>query len=95
MLFSKRSIARRDFLKGVGAGAAGIVLGSSSQSMGRRRARNGKPNIVLVIADDMAWHLCGPYGEKEIKTPNMDKLAAQGMTFDKAFTATAMCAPTR
>jgi uncharacterized sulfatase len=43
----------------------------------------------------MAWHHCGPYGDMEIKTPNMDKLAAQGMTFDKAFTATAMCAPTR
>jgi N-sulfoglucosamine sulfohydrolase len=54
-----------------------------------------KPNIVLVIADDMAWNDCGPYGSKSVHTPNIDKLAKSGMTFQRAFTATAMCSPTR
>jgi uncharacterized sulfatase len=58
-------------------------------------AAASKPNIVLVIADDMAWLDCGPYGSKEVRTPNIDRLASQGMTFERAFTATAMCSPTR
>jgi len=54
-----------------------------------------KPNVVLVIADDMAWCDCGPYGNEEVRTPNINRLAEQGMTFGRAFTATAMCSPTR
>ena len=54
-----------------------------------------RPNVLLVIADDMAWNDCGPYGNKVVRTPNMDRLAKDGMTFNLAFTATAMCSPTR
>ncbi len=50
---------------------------------------------MIVIGDDMAWHDCAPYGNKAIRTPNMAKLAEEGMCFDAMFTATAMCAPTR
>jgi len=54
-----------------------------------------KPNIVLVIADDLTYHDVGCYGNADVITPNIDRLAAQGMRFDRCFTATAMCAPTR
>ncbi len=54
-----------------------------------------KPNVMLVIADDMCWRDCQPYGNREIPTPNMTRLAAEGMRMDAMFTATAMCAPTR
>jgi uncharacterized sulfatase len=50
---------------------------------------------MIVIGDDMTWHDCEPYGNPDVKTPNMARLAAQGMTLDAMFTATAMCAPTR
>ena len=53
------------------------------------------PNIVLIIADDMTWRDCGPYGNADVRTPNLDALAEAGMTFERAFTATAMCSPTR
>jgi len=86
---------RRDFLRVVGTAAVGVIFPSCSQARRGGRPVGGRPNIVLVIADDMAWHHCGPYGDEEVRTPNMDRLAAQGMTFDQAFTATAMCAPTR
>jgi len=89
------SYTRRSFLKVVGIGAVGFVSSSCLQGRSEAKPVNRKPNVVLVIADDMAWHHCGPYGDKEVKTPNMDRLASQGMTFDMAFTATAMCAPTR
>ena len=54
-----------------------------------------RPNIVLLLADDQTWSSSGVYGNRDVKTPNLDRLAAQGMRFDAAFTATAMCAPTR
>ncbi len=83
---------RRDFLKAMGLGAAAMVLPSGLSSA---QARPRKPNIMLIIGDDMLWQDCEPYGNKEVKTPNMARLAAQGMRFDRMFTATAMCAPTR
>jgi uncharacterized sulfatase len=50
---------------------------------------------MVVIGDDMTWRDCEPYGGPDVETPNMATLAAEGMTFDAMFTATAMCAPTR
>jgi N-sulfoglucosamine sulfohydrolase len=54
-----------------------------------------KPNIVLVVADDMSWADAGCYGNKDVKTPTLDALAKDGVRFTHCFTATAMCAPTR
>ena len=53
------------------------------------------PDIVIVLSDDQTWSDSGCYGNKQVKTPNIDRLAAEGMRFTRAFTATAMCAPTR
>ena len=44
-----------------------------------------RPNIILIIADDMAWDDCGAYGNQKIQTPNIDQLAKKGMKFNKAF----------
>jgi uncharacterized sulfatase len=54
-----------------------------------------KPNILLILADDLSWFDIGCYGSKDVKTPNIDRLSREGMQFSSAFTATAMCAPTR
>lgn len=54
-----------------------------------------QPNIVLLLADDMTWSDCQPYGSVNVPTPHMRKLAEQGMRFDRIFTSTAMCAPAR
>ncbi len=53
------------------------------------------PNIVLIIADDLAWDDCGAYGNKKIKTPNIDRLAREGMRFDRAFVTASSCSPSR
>lgn len=53
------------------------------------------PNIVIVIADDLNIDSIGCYGNPDVKTPNIDKLAREGMRFTQATTSTAMCAPTR
>ena len=53
------------------------------------------PNVVLIIADDMSWHDSGAYGNRRVPTPNIDRLAREGMLFRRAFQSTAMCAVTR
>lgn len=53
------------------------------------------PNLVLIIADDMAWNDCGACGNPNIQTPNMDKLAEEGMMFHQAFLTTSSCSPSR
>ena len=54
-----------------------------------------RPNIVLIIADDMAWDDCGAYGNRKVRTPNIDRLAREGMRFDRAFVTASSCSPSR
>jgi len=82
---------RREFLTrcGFGIAASGFVL------QGRLVASNkGKPNIVWIIVEDMSCHL-SCYGETSIRTPNVDRLAAEGVKFDKAFITAPVCSPSR
>ncbi|VAX37138.1 Sulfatase [hydrothermal vent metagenome] len=58
-------------------------------------AEASRPNIILIIADDMAWDDCGAYGNKKIQTPHIDQLAKEGMKFNKAFLTCSSCSPTR
>src|SRR6185437_5483108 len=52
------------------------------------------PNILFLIADDASPHF-GAYGCTWVKTPNIDRLAKKGLTFDNVYTPTAKCAPSR
>jgi len=54
-----------------------------------------QPNFIVFIADDAAWNDCGPYGNLVIKTPNINKLAEEGLVFDNAFLTTSSCSPSR
>lgn len=54
-----------------------------------------KPNVVLILVDDMGWMDLGCQGSKFYLTPNIDKLAKQGMRFTDAYAAAAICSPTR
>ncbi|HVL13514.1 MAG TPA: sulfatase [Gemmata sp.] len=54
-----------------------------------------RPNVVLFLADDLGFADCSPYGGKEVPTPNMERLAAAGVTFTHAFVASPSCAPSR
>ena len=54
-----------------------------------------KPNIVLIMADDLAWDDSGPYGNDRVRTPNLDKLAAEGMKFTRAILTASSCSPSR
>jgi arylsulfatase A-like enzyme len=54
-----------------------------------------RPNIVLIIADDVSWDDIGAYGHPKIKTPHLDKMANDGMIFNQAFLTTSSCSPSR
>ncbi|MFK7734894.1 MAG: sulfatase [Pirellulaceae bacterium] len=56
---------------------------------------SARPNIVLIIADDMNWDDCGAYGHPLIRTPNIDRLAADGLRFQHAYLTTNSCSPSR
>ncbi|MEZ7957839.1 MAG: sulfatase [Rubritalea sp.] len=55
-----------------------------------------KPNILFILADDLGWSDTTLYGQtKFYETPHLERLAARGMTFDRAYTASPLCSPTR
>lgn len=54
-----------------------------------------RPNILIIIADDLGWADIEPYGSVNVKTPHLKQLASEGMKFYGMYTATAMCAPSR
>lgn len=69
---------------------AAIIFASSVDAQPRR-----KPNIIFILADDLGYGDLGCYGQKKIKTPNLDRLAAQGMRFTQAYAGSTVCAPSR
>lgn len=58
-------------------------------------AEPDQPNIVVFLADDMGWGDAGCYGSKLIKSPNIDKLASQGVRFTQCYAACGVCSPSR
>lgn len=58
-------------------------------------AAEPKPNILLILSDDHSVPHLGAYGNKDIKTPNLDKFAAEGMRFDRAYVTCPQCVPSR
>src|SRR5512137_511688 len=58
-------------------------------------AETKSPNIVFIMADDLGWSKTGCYGQQKIRTPNIDRLAAEGMRFTRAYSGAPVCAPSR
>lgn len=71
-----------------------IMLGCLA-SAGVSDGAEKKPNIVVVLADDHGVQHASPYGAKEIRTPNMQAMADEGMVFDRAYVASPSCCPSR
>ena len=54
-----------------------------------------RPNVIFILADDLGYGDLGCYGQKRVRTPNIDKLAAEGMRFRQAYAGSTVCAPSR
>lgn len=83
---------RRRLLGMLGAGAVSWAAGALSSELPGRRER---PNIVLIMTDNHSPWTLGCYGNREIRTPNIDRLAREGVRFTRSFSSNAVCSPTR
>ncbi|MGD2095839.1 MAG: sulfatase-like hydrolase/transferase, partial [Phycisphaerales bacterium] len=90
---------RREFLKtfGLMAGSVSTLsFLSSCSSMGEMAdAESSQPNIIFIMTDDHASHALSCYGSKINETPNLDRLANEGMLFNNSFCTNSICAPCR
>ena len=80
-------------------GSASVVLAflfvcAAPMAQPKREAAPRPPNIVLIFADDLGWTDLACYGSRFYETPNIDRLAREGMRFTDAYAAAAQCAPT-
>lgn len=95
----RHGLDRRDFLKGLGLAAGGLSFGGLG--LNRLMAANpgggaaGRPNILLVISDQLNAFTMGVSGCKEISTPTFDRMAAEGCRFEQAYTTYPLCVPWR
>ncbi|MCP4609900.1 MAG: sulfatase [Planctomycetes bacterium] len=87
------NFSRRNFLKAMSLGAA--TLAANGCAGITRQISGEKPNIIFILADDLGWAELGCYGNKFNETPNLDKLASQGMRFTEAYAAAPVCSPYR
>jgi arylsulfatase A-like enzyme len=85
-------ITRRNFLRAFGAGAASLAL---PRTLWAAAASQQRPNIIFILVDDMGWTDAGFAGSKYYETPNIDKLASQGMVFTAGYANGPNCQPTR
>ncbi|HNT87243.1 MAG TPA: sulfatase, partial [Candidatus Hydrogenedentes bacterium] len=83
------SLDRRTFLSLLGAGALAAAWPRRAQ------AAQTRPNIVFMLADDLGRHQTACYGNPFYETPNVDRLASEGMRFMNAYAAAPVCSPTR
>src|SRR5512146_1922926 len=72
-----------------------LALMAVSGSRAPGAAATVKPNIVFILSDDLGYADIGPYGQKDIQTPALDKMAAEGMLFTQAYSGSPLCAPCR
>jgi len=88
-------VTRREFVKTAGLGAAALALGGCASAGQSKAAPKARPNIVFILADDLGYAEVGCYGQKKIRTPNIDRLAAEGMRFTHHYSGNPVCAPSR
>jgi arylsulfatase A-like enzyme len=84
---------RRGFLKAMGIGAAGLA--SAGGLMAREQRTAGKPNILMILVDDLGYGDLSSYGATDLKTPHIDRLVAAGIRFDNFYANCPVCSPTR
>ena len=90
---NRTNLTRRRLLEAVGIGAAAAAApraGAAATATGQR-----KPNIVLILVDDMGWTDARCCGSTYYDTPHIDRLAERGMRFTDGYAACAVCSPTR
>src|ERR1044071_6338944 len=95
----KNRVGRRQVLKVLGGAVATLPLNSLVSSMSLLRqggtAPRNAPNFIFILTDDQQQGAMSAYGNKILKTPNMDRIASEGIRFNDAFVTNSLCAPSR
>ncbi|MBM4017858.1 MAG: sulfatase [Planctomycetes bacterium] len=92
MKHQSQGLTRREFLAAVGAGAAAAAAGRPAHGAA---PADRPPNVIFIFADDLGYADLGCFGSKTISTPNIDRMAAEGMKLTDFHTASPVCTPTR
>lgn len=85
--------SRREFLNAAGISATAAVLGGAAHA--QTKQDNHRPNVIVILVDDLGYGDLGCYGAPDIKSPNIDGLMTQGMRFDRFYANCPVCSPTR
>ena len=85
-------ISRRQWLR---QAAAGVAAAGAYGTMGSARAEGQRPNIIFIMSDDHASHALSAYTDRLLTTPNIDRIAADGIRLDNCFCTNSICAPSR
>ena len=86
---------RRDFLRCAALGALAFPSLGKTASDDLQGSKRNKPNVIFLLCDDLGYGDIGCYGQQKIKTPHLDRMAAEGLRFTQAYAGTTVCAPTR
>ena len=90
------NITRREFVTRLGAGVLAAAAGPAlAAGVLRAETPRRKPNIIFILADDLGYGDLGCYGQQKIRTPNIDRLAAEGLRFTQCYAGSTVCAPSR
>src|SRR5688500_15380085 len=71
------------------------VAAFAAPSVSTASAQDQRPNILFIMADDHGYQAISAYGSKVNQTPNIDRLAKEGMRFDRCFVTNSICGPSR
>ncbi len=85
---------RRHFLK-TSAAAAALAGGTAARRSGAAPGASGKPNVLVILVDDLGWGDLSSYGAPDLASPHIDRLIASGCRFDRAYANCPVCSPTR
>ena len=94
MRVASKSLPRRKFLWGLAAGSVGAALSPSPLLAKTLSSRTG-PNFVVILVDDLGYGDLGCYGNTLTHSPNLDRLAAQGLRLTDCYAAAPVCSPAR
>lgn len=76
------------------AGGA-LGMGTATPATAKKQGSSRRPNVILIMTGNQGPWTLGCYGNKDIHTPHLDRMAAEGVCFTRAFSNNAVCSPTR
>jgi len=93
----KPAMNRRQFIKALGVAAGTLTLPGcvSSGKSGTSKPSSKKPNFVIIFCDDLGYGDLGCYGHPTIRTPHLDRMAAEGQKWTNFYVGASVCTPSR